>query len=863
MNKQTITFTASEQTLTKTGGIEHYASNIVSYIEASFTLGDNWAGYDSIRAVWESGYARIATVLDANNKCIVPAEVLTYKSKVNVNLVGSIVENTVLTDRLTTYPILALTVDADARVDSSETTPVTATQFEQFVDVVRDEASAIQNYTYDSEAWAVGQRAGVDVPSTDETYQNNAKYYADQGATLQQEVSDLKSDISLIYNRVVSTSASSDFTSTTLYKTDGTTTTLSQRASTDYIPCDGVEKISFKLAGISNPALALVSFFDSSKNFIGSIPAPNGNVIEKKNIYIPQEAKYLRGVWQTTITSASPYIYLYYTNSELGKIEERVDSLEKAFYSEIDLNPSFTNTSFIWYSDGTKGYLSQRGSSEYLKCVDYSFIKYKLQAFNGVSPETNVISFFDADLTYISGVKSTANATVEGIAVVPTGAVYCCGSYLQSTISTLYMRGVVANNAQAEIGDLYVTTDNILPTVTSIVNQTMSKKEFLTAVNAKWADYATLCLCHSSSFRVFSESISDLYTWEDIYKMININFRWDVWKEGMTYDLFCKRVNVAFTMPIKRFEDAVLNDSTPCDFSLKFTDRSGEPSALVSEDGSTLYVYAFQKRFSTYDGVYWNEPETLVYDSEPVRPEHYNCNLIDGIYYIIGRDNGASGYSNDLRLWTSTDGINFTHRGILLPMGYEFVDDDAVTGWGNSYLIKQNGTFYLYIEYTTANIFWEFSLVTCTDIFNDNGDGTIGNWTNYSGNPIMGDHIYSNVDLNASGNPDFAKGCDNRPIRVDGKWYMYFHTTFNGDMILRRAYSDDLCNWTLENGRVFDNRDIPTDGHSSAANGDHALIEFKGRTYLFYTFDLNTLHTPYIHYMIDDRPFREILKMYP
>ena len=198
MNKQTITFTASEQTLTKTGGIEHYASNIVSYIEASFTLGDNWAGYDSIRAVWESGYARIATVLDANNKCIVPAEVLTYKSKVNVNLVGSIVENTVLTDRLTTYPILALTVDADARVDSSETTPVTASQFEQFVDVVRDEASAIQNYTYDSEAWAVGQRAGVDVPSTDETYQNNAKYYADQGATLQQEVTNLKSDFNAI-----------------------------------------------------------------------------------------------------------------------------------------------------------------------------------------------------------------------------------------------------------------------------------------------------------------------------------------------------------------------------------------------------------------------------------------------------------------------------------------------------------------------------------------------------------------------------------------------------------------------------------------------------------------------------------------
>lgn len=34
-----------------------------------------------------------------------------------------------------------------------------------------------------SEAWAVGQRGGVDVPTTDATYHNNAKYYAEQAAT--------------------------------------------------------------------------------------------------------------------------------------------------------------------------------------------------------------------------------------------------------------------------------------------------------------------------------------------------------------------------------------------------------------------------------------------------------------------------------------------------------------------------------------------------------------------------------------------------------------------------------------------------------------------------------------------------------
>ena len=35
----------------------------------------------------------------------------------------------------------------------------------------------------DAEAWATGQRNGVDVTSTDETYQNNAKYYAEQAGS--------------------------------------------------------------------------------------------------------------------------------------------------------------------------------------------------------------------------------------------------------------------------------------------------------------------------------------------------------------------------------------------------------------------------------------------------------------------------------------------------------------------------------------------------------------------------------------------------------------------------------------------------------------------------------------------------------
>lgn len=57
MEKQIITFSANEQRLIKTGGIECYASNIVSYIEAHFDLGANWSGYDSVRAVWSNDKA--------------------------------------------------------------------------------------------------------------------------------------------------------------------------------------------------------------------------------------------------------------------------------------------------------------------------------------------------------------------------------------------------------------------------------------------------------------------------------------------------------------------------------------------------------------------------------------------------------------------------------------------------------------------------------------------------------------------------------------------------------------------------------------------------------------------------------------
>lgn len=170
MEKQIITFSANEQNLIKTDGIDCYASNVVSYVEAHFDLGDNWSGYDSVRAVWYNDYKTIATVLDSQGVCVLPYEVLKVRGKVRVNLVGSIAMGNTLTDRLTTYPVVALTVNANAKVDGDNTRSVTPSQFEQFAAVVGDEAirsaqSMVDAKTYmeDAKTYMEGSRSYAEI----------------------------------------------------------------------------------------------------------------------------------------------------------------------------------------------------------------------------------------------------------------------------------------------------------------------------------------------------------------------------------------------------------------------------------------------------------------------------------------------------------------------------------------------------------------------------------------------------------------------------------------------------------------------------------------------------------------------------
>ena len=205
MDKQIITFSANEQCLRKTGGIDIYASKIVAYIEAHFDLGDNWSGYDSIEAVWWTDFVKpVRTVLDTEGICIVPPEVLRRKGAVLVNLVGVIASGDVLTDRLTTAPITAVTVKFNAQLGEGTSTPITPSEYEQFVATVKADADRAEDakddarqYASDAETSAenahtseVNAKASEDNAKTSEdnaktsednaeTYKNQAKGYAE------------------------------------------------------------------------------------------------------------------------------------------------------------------------------------------------------------------------------------------------------------------------------------------------------------------------------------------------------------------------------------------------------------------------------------------------------------------------------------------------------------------------------------------------------------------------------------------------------------------------------------------------------------------------------------------------------------
>lgn len=156
--EKNITLTVRSKTIIEQCPL-HWSSNTVDYITATFDLDSEWEECDVVKAVWSGRRSTIVALLDANNTCVVPHEVLATVGKVNVNLTGTVYRDGEEFTRITTYPFNAITIDANAMVDGSETAPVTPSQFDQYVEAVKSETEKVTGMTAVAETLPTGSDA--------------------------------------------------------------------------------------------------------------------------------------------------------------------------------------------------------------------------------------------------------------------------------------------------------------------------------------------------------------------------------------------------------------------------------------------------------------------------------------------------------------------------------------------------------------------------------------------------------------------------------------------------------------------------------------------------------------------------------
>ena len=635
---------------------------------------------------------------------------------------------------------------------------------------------------------------------------------------------------------------------------DGTLVDTASYRTTELIPLSyfyeprrqGIILASGYIRSQSNPNWSVALFYDKSKtlvsNYAGTATYSTANAFPAEAI--PENAVYIAfNQYSDTFSNVT------FANYGYQQIFSEIYSGRYNDYKPyLGLGDIFTITGK--YRNATGGYTANAN----YRCTDLLDLELirnsKTDGINIASgtfrAQTGIVEavFYDSSKTFLSAKTSS-------------GSTYSTANAFPATDIPLTARYIAFNQYQGSAVSLvgygyegFVKDYNLLK---NIITQGESgafsatdwetKSTLVSKYNSALATYIVLCKCGDYCMTELATS----QTYEEICETINLNFRDEVVSADWDSETNARRLNAWFKKPILRFCDAKIPGGTR-DFSLDTGLQADEPSAIVSEDGSTLYVYAHLKRISTTDGVNWSAPDAVTLSGDVNYLMHININIIDGVYYLVGTNSHTNG---NLYLFTSTDGLAFTQKYVIYSNGQTIGTETEII-WGNSYLVKDygSGTFYLYIEYLASeNNYWRIALATTDDI--DDG------FTLSTTNPIMS---FAN---RTAGNPDFARGIDNRPIKHNGYFYMYYHSTTNSRATIHRARSKDLVNWEEEQV-IFDNRDIPTGGDLTSGNADHTIIEFKGRSYLFYTWDINNASVqPYIKYTIDDRPMFVMLSLQP
>jgi hypothetical protein len=190
-----------------------------------------------------------------------------------------------------------------------------------------------------------------------------------------------------------------------------------------------------------------------------------------------------------------------------------------------------------------------------------------------------------------------------------------------------------------------------------------------------------------------------------------------------------------------------------------------------------------------------------------------------------------------IKLFTSTDGLHFLDCGVVMSRSEPYDDLHLA----NMFVWHENNRWYMLYEAngTGTNNSWVINLAVSKDGIS---------WEKHSGNPVM------TSKGNGLGNPELIRNGNGEVYKIDGKCYMYYHQ----DGSIFRAYSSDLVNWIREGvveGQRFSD-------HPQWSAGDHALVEFKGKSYLYWTVS-NQVDDAHINMAMDNRSICELAALPP
>ena len=180
-----MNFTVTGQRLVS-DNCDLYVSRSVDIYEAVFAFDESWDGF-SKTAVFQTNSETAIEVILVDDSCTIPHEVLAVSGQMRIGVYG-------VKDEMVMPTVWGQAVRVHLGTPTgsigTEPTPSIYAQILELANDAKDTADeaydkaetaqdSAKSYAEESEAWAVGQRDGQDVPSSDETYHNNSKYWAD------------------------------------------------------------------------------------------------------------------------------------------------------------------------------------------------------------------------------------------------------------------------------------------------------------------------------------------------------------------------------------------------------------------------------------------------------------------------------------------------------------------------------------------------------------------------------------------------------------------------------------------------------------------------------------------------------------